>query len=112
MATQKYTATQVAEAIERAKGYASKAAADLGCTVQTIYNYRDRYEMVATAIKETEEKRGDYVEDKLMRLIDSGNVAATIFFCKTKLADRGYRENIRTEHANADGEPLRIIVDR
>jgi transcriptional regulator with GAF, ATPase, and Fis domain len=41
-----YTAAQVIQALEDADGYVSKAASLLGCTPQTVYNYRNRFPTV------------------------------------------------------------------
>ena len=39
-----------------------------------------------------ENVRNDWVESKLMELIDAGDVNATIFYCANKLKGRGYQK--------------------
>lgn len=109
MAQQKYTAEQVAAAIRDSEGFVSKAASILGSSIQTLYNYRDRYASVKEAWEETYERRLDFVESKLMQLIRDGNVAAVIFFLKTQGKARGYVE--RVEHVGEDGNALKVIVE-
>ncbi len=101
-----YTAAQVIEALEEAQGYVSKAAYILGCTSQTVYNYRNRFPTVADAWQGIREKRTDFVENKLQEQIDKGNVTAIIFYLKTQAKDRGYVE--RQEITGAEGETLKI----
>jgi hypothetical protein len=103
-----YTAAQIIEALGQAEGFISQAAALLKCTPQTIYNYRDRYASVREALIEAEEKRGDFVESRLLKAIKEDNVAAIIFYCKTKLKGRGYIE--RQEVTGANGAPVVISV--
>jgi hypothetical protein len=101
-----YTAAQVIAALEAADGYVSKTASLLGCSPQTVYNYRNRFPTVAEAWAGIRERRHDFVENKLHMLIKDGNVAATIFYLKTQAKDRGYVE--RQELTGADGGRLQV----
>ena len=103
-----YTAAQVIDALQQAQGYVSKAASILGCTVQTVYNYRDRYTTVAEAWEGIREKRHDFVENKLHEQINSGNVTAIIFYLKTQAKERGYVE--RQELSGVDGKDLAVSL--
>ena len=89
------TAEEVISAIEESRGFASQAAAILKVSRTTFYKYIDKYATAKQALEDTREKRHDYVENKLMKLIDNGNVAATLFYLKTQCKQRGYVE--RTE---------------
>lgn len=102
----RYTAKEVAEAIERTDGYVSKAADYLGCHVTTVYDYMNRYDTVKDAVKQVREKRHDFVENAIMRAIKADNVTAMIFYAKTQMKDRGYVE--RQEVTGADGKPIPI----
>jgi hypothetical protein len=101
-----YTAEQIISALHEADGYVSKAASILGCSAATMYNYRIRYSTVAEAWNDIHEKRHDFVENALHKLIKSGNPAAIIFYLKTQAKGRGYVE--RQEITGADGGPVSI----
>jgi len=53
----------------------------------------------------------DFVESKLFNLIDDKNVAAVIFFLKTKGKGRGYVERIEQLLQGDELKPLRIILE-
>ena len=99
-----YVVEQITKAIQDANGILTVAARKLGCSRSTVYNYIDRYKAVKAAYAEANESNIDLVETKLMENIIGGNVAAQIFFLKTKAKHRGYVE--RTETTGKDGAPL------
>jgi len=101
-----YTADQVIKALQDAAGYVSKAASILGCSSQTVYNYRNKFVTVAGAWDAIREARHDFVENKLHEQISKGNVTAIIFYLKTQAKQRGYVE--RQELTGAKGQALRI----
>lgn len=47
---------------------------------------------IVAAMDRSTQVRGDFAESMLMKLIKEGNVAATIFYLKTRHKDRGYSE--------------------
>lgn len=98
----------IIEALEKGSGYVSVAADYLGCAIQTVYNYRDRYPEVAEAWKQIHERRHDVVESSLHKQIKAGNTAATIFYLKTRARHRGYVE--RHEITGGDGGDLKVIL--
>lgn len=102
------TAKQAVEAAYRARGFISQAADLIGCTRQHFYRLMDKYSTVAEAVEEAREKRHDYVETQLMKLIDDGNVTAIIFYAKTQLKKRGYVE--RQEVTGVDGQPVQFTT--
>ena len=71
---------------------------------QTIRDWRKKDEDFAEAMKECEARCGDFVESALLKKIQNGDTAAIIFYCKTKLKDRGYSE--RNEITGKDGKDL------
>ena len=50
----------------------------------------------------------DFVESKLMKLVEQGDTAATIFSAKTLLKKRGYVE--RQEITGADGSNFDVTL--
>lgn len=102
--SRKFKPAQVADAVLKHRGDLVDAADSLGCAVRTIYNYKDEYPEVAAAIDETHKRTHNHVRNKLMELIDAGNVAATIFYLKTQGKDEGWVE--RTEITGAEGGAL------
>jgi hypothetical protein len=101
-----FTAEEVIEAINQSKGYASKAAHLLGVGRTTFYKYLNKFSTAKQALDDAREARTDWVESKLISLIDGGNVAATIFYLKTQAKDRGYTE--RHEFTGKDGTPIEV----
>lgn len=93
-----YTVPQIIAALHEADGYVSKTASLLGCSVKTIYNYRDRYPTVANTWSDIKEQRHDFVENSLHRQIKAGNVTAIIFYLKTQAQSRGYVEKQKVEN--------------
>lgn len=113
----RYTAQEVADAIATAEGYVSKAADILGCHVNTIYNYIERYDVVRDAVTQVREKRHDFVENAIMRAIKADNVTAMIFYAKTQMKDRGYVERQELHHSGninvteLSDDELRAIIE-
>ena len=98
---EKYTAQQVIDALEESKGIIAVASRKLGCTRATVYRYLKNYSTVKQAYDDANETNIDFVENKLMKAIDDGNITAMIFFLKTKAKHRGYVERQEIGH---DGE--------
>lgn len=102
----KFRPAVIAAAIIEHKGDLVSAADQVGCTVRTIYNYRDEHPVVAEAMDETKKRTHNHVRNRLMDLIDAGNVAATIFWLKTQGKDEGWVE--RTELTGAHGHAVEV----
>lgn len=96
------------EAFERHMGIISPSCSEVGIDRQTYYNWRKLDPDFDKACKEIEETQGDMVENRLLTRINEGDTIATIFYCKTKLKNRGYVE--RQELTGKDGEQLRQTV--
>ena len=103
------TVEQVIQALEKHQGLAALAAHSLGVTMQTVYNYRDRYPTIAARMKELRERRTDRVELALYDKINAGDTASIIFYLKTQAKDRGYVE--RQEVTGADGGAVLVKWD-
>jgi len=121
MASEKYTAQQMIDALEAAKGMITIAARRLGCAPNTVRRYIAKYPTVAAAQAEAKEALGDQVELTLATMalgernasgsyIREPNITALIFLAKTIYKDRGYVERVQQEHTGADGGPVRVEV--
>jgi hypothetical protein len=104
----------VEDALRQAAGIISTAAKILetaygSCTPRTVRNYIKRHPKLAEVLKETVELNLDTAESQLMTLIANGNVAAVIFYLKTKGKARGYVE--RVEATGSGGGPIKIDIE-
>lgn len=108
------------EVLRRNFGIKTKACEELGIHISFVTNWIDNDENFAAACKEALEYAHDFVENQLFTLIRNGDVASTIFYCKTRLRHRGYTEkqveqeikvinNINNNHVT---EKEREILDR
>jgi hypothetical protein len=102
---EKYTVEQMIAAIREANGILTIAARKLDCSRSTVYNYIERYKSIKAAYEEANESNIDFVETMLMENIKNGNVAAQIFFLKTKAKHRGFVERTETD-ITSGGEKL------
>ena len=82
------------KAFEKSHGIISYACEKVGISRQTYYNWLDAYPAFAERAKEIEESTLDRVELKLLEAITDGNIAAIIFYLKTKGKKRGYIEQV------------------
>jgi len=104
------TAERMIAALEKAHGYVSSACTELGCSRQHFYVKLKGFPTVQAKMEEIREKRTDYVESKMMQLIDDLNPTMIIFYLKTQAKDRGYVE--RWEHSGPGEEPIRFVIDQ
>lgn len=86
-------------ALQATLGVIKQAADQVGVTRQVHYKWLKEDPEYAERILELKEMKKDFVESKLMRLIQDGDTAATIFAAKTLLKDRGYVERQEIEHS-------------
>lgn len=101
---EKYSVEQVATALEVSAGVISLAAQKLNCSRTTIYRYMELYPELRALRVDVEEQTKDLAESQLIVKIKDGNMAAIIFFLKTKAKDRGYIE--RMEQTGKGGGPI------
>jgi len=80
----------------------------LGCSVDTIGRYCQRYPTVAAARDEERGAMVDEAELRLWRAIQDGQAWAIAFCLKTLGKDRGYTE--RQEIAGSDGSAVTFHV--
>jgi len=98
---------QILKAVENSGGYVSLISERIGCSLTSIYNWIEKDEDVAAAIKREKVKQVDFAEGKLQSLIKKENPTAIIFYLKTQGKDRGYYEH-RTQDITSSGQPLTI----
>lgn len=88
----KYSDEQMIDALHKTKGMVYLAADVVGCDADTIYNRSKVSPAVAQAMVTESEHAVDVAEIQLLKQINEGNIAALIFFLKTKGKGRGYVE--------------------
>ena len=113
MATDRYTAQQVADALTAAKGFVSVAAKNLQCSDETVRNYIKRYSACKQAVTDAREAMIDYAEGKLYQNIQNNDTVSILFFLKTQAKHRGYVERgeqrIEVSGANGNDIPIRVV---
>jgi hypothetical protein len=100
---------KIKEALHEKRGIISEAAKYIGCSRMTIYNYMEKYPDVKEAHKEAKEEAIDYVEGRLFKQIEKGNMTGIIFYLKTQGKERGYVE--RQEFEPVGEITFRVIED-
>lgn len=95
--------------LEASLGVITIAAKKTGITPKTHYDWLASIPAYKKAAEDVVLSTGDFVENKLHQLINNGNVAATIFYCKTKLKNRGYIETIEN-NMSIDAIRIRYVV--
>ena len=89
---------------ELTKANISRSAKAANVSRKTYYNWCHDDPEFAEKATEIIEGTGDFVESKLIGRINADDTTAMIFYCKTKLKDRGYVE--RSEVTGKDSVPL------
>jgi len=92
-------------------GIVSSACTALGISRTTYYKYYNEDGDFKNKVDAIGEDTLDFAESKLFDLIDNGNVAATIFFMKTKGKSRGYIERQEAESNANNITGIRLISD-
>lgn len=92
------------ELLKKSLGIVTNACKAANINRETYYSWRNKDPEFAAACDAAQEFTGDFVESKLLKLIDQEDTSAVIFYCKTKLKNRGYIE--RREQTGKDGAPV------
>ena len=92
------------QALEKSMGVVTPACDAVGIARKTHYEWLKNDGAYAAAVDLVREGTIDFAESELYKQIKAGQVAATIFYLKTKGKHRGYVE--RSEHTGANGTPL------
>lgn len=80
------------EALEKSLGIVSTACKKVGISRRTYYNWYNNDSVFKAAVDDINEMALDYAESKLHGLIKDSNVAAILFYLKTKGKSRGFIE--------------------
>jgi hypothetical protein len=108
MASEKFTAAAVAEALTKNEGLVYMTARKLGCSHVTVYRYIKRHPTVKAAFDAARGFLLDTAELKLRKAIQDGEQWAVTFALRTIGKDRGYTE--RQEISGPGGEPQEHII--
>lgn len=80
------------DVMRKTLGNISESCKIVGIDRSTYYRWMESDKAFADSIDEVYERNTDFVETKLMKLINEGNPTAIIFYLKTKGKKRGYIE--------------------
>lgn len=97
------------EALERALGIVTTACERANIARQTHYNWMKSDTEYKDAVNLIHERTLDFAESSLHKAIRDGNVAAVIFYLKTRGKARGYVE--RQEVEMTERKPLSWFTD-
>lgn len=93
------------ENLKAAGGIIYVACENTGINRSTYYRWRESDTDFQEAVDEVLEAQIDFVESKLMGLINAGDTTATIFYLKTKGKKRGYSEKLQLQPTAAEPQP-------
>ena len=108
----RFTDEQIMEALKASGGLYSGAARFLvekwkrPCSRESVRRWVDQTPRLMSAVSQICEVKGDYVEDRIWKLIEAGNVQMINFYASTKLKNRGYTRS--TEITGKDGGAIEI----
>ena len=91
--------------LEKSMGIVTTAAKAYGINPCTHYDWVKRSEEYREAAEMARSRADDLVESKLYELIKTGDTAATIFYCKTRLKHRGFTEKTDVD-ITTGGKPI------
>ena len=80
------------EVLKECRGMIASACSKSGIHRATYYRWKDEDPDFKEACDMAVQQVNDFVEAKLLKLINDEVPAAVIFYCKTRLRDRGYAE--------------------
>lgn len=83
---------QLIENLRLYKGIITNACAVVGVSRATFYNWCKEDAEFNEEVNQINEETLDFVESKLLKNIEKGEVTSIIFYLKTKGRNRGYQE--------------------
>ena len=116
---QAFSAKEVASALWEASGVVRSAAAQLGCTAATVYNYADRYVTVRDAMQAARMDTYAEAQSRLVEMMRDPEHRGHRWAVEQVLRHYGreiddgldFTETQRIEHAGKAGGPVRVIYD-
>ena len=112
MAEQRYTMTQIADALRAHGGFVSDTAVHLGCYATTVRRYIARYPALQQIIDDERERVLDVAERANAKLIADGHPEQVRWFLGKMGRKRGYTDKTEVELSGPGGGPIRLDVDR
>lgn len=94
--------------LKAAGGIICVACESTGISRSTYYDWYNRDESFRRKVEEVMEAQIDYVESKLMNLINAGDTTATIFYLKSKGKNRGWNERLNQQPKPIIAQPVVI----
>lgn len=85
------------EALRSSLGVIAAACKKVGCSRQTYYDFMKDDPEFASNVESIKEEAIDFAEGQLLKLMNNENVAAIIFYLKTKGKKRGYVERFEND---------------
>jgi alanine-alpha-ketoisovalerate/valine-pyruvate aminotransferase len=105
---EKFTNTQIVEAVKSMNGMIYLAARQLCCTPQAIYNRMAKSATIREAVDDSRGEMVDISEQKLRAAVMNGEPWAVAMVLKTLGKSRGYVE--RQEVTGAESGPIELVV--
>lgn len=102
---------EMVEAMIKYMGVVTTAAKSIGIARSTYYDWMDTDPAFKQRILDLREIKKDFVESKLLKLVEEGDTAATIFSAKTLLKDRGYVERTEITPVDPDGNSIQPVIN-
>jgi hypothetical protein len=93
---------ELLEALAKCYGIVTNACKKVGIARATYYCWKTKDKEFADGVQEVMEAQIDFVESKLLQLINEGDTTATIFYLKTRGRDRGFGNKLVKDEARKD----------
>ena len=98
------------EILTKQAGNVAGACRAMNINRRTYYNWMDKHEDFKAIVEDITEGLIDDAESQLQSLIKDGNVAAVLFYLKTRAKSRGYIERSETD-ITSKGDKIKININ-
>ena len=105
------SAQDAINAIRKANGFVSHAAAALGISRTQLYRIINDKPTVKEALVDSREAMKDFAESKLFANIKDGKEASIFFYLKTQARHRGWVDKQEVQHSGDATSPIRFITE-